>query len=228
MSHAGSIGPRELTRGQRDAANLYVAHSSRLRRDVEIIGPASYEFWLLIEWDLSVSSYCERPNISTQHTRSTRTKPSQHAEPDFWIKEGGAPYFVQLASHKALVQGDRGAWLPAFGTGTAEDLLVEGLELRWIPDTYLRGRVVGIRNRKHLIHYVTEYDARPKEDLYDQVYDYIASGRSRSWLEIEQSFQFRSTHSVRTVIAKLIFDGKLRADLETRLVSFSTVLENAR
>lgn len=223
-----SMHPRELTRGQRDAANLYVAYSVKLRRYVEVIGPASYEFWLLLEWDTAVTSFCERPDVETLQDRSNAEGATKHLQPDFWIrKKNQTPYFVRLAARDALTLTDDGRWKPLMA-GSPEASPMDGLDLRWVTDTYLQDNAIGIRNRKRLIHYVTEYAARPHDDLYELIYRYIAHGRPRTWSEVEDAFHEQTSHAVRAVVAKLLYDGRLHASLDSQAVSPMLLLEDGR
>lgn len=210
--------PRPLTRGQHDKLNLYVARSIRLARTAEIAGPASYELWLLLEWDASIQAVCERPQ-TWMNTDSARDLP------DFWIKPTKRdPYYASLVAADYLIRDATGALVPRTSNDLSGLHRVDGLAMIWIPDAVLRERVIGIRNCKYLLPFATEASLYPDFKLRESALRIVKKRREISWRSLEHDLHEYGTHRVRCEIAFLLHQGHIRTNWDTDLVSDATTL----
>jgi hypothetical protein len=209
---------RVLTRGKRDALNLYIARSVRLGRVVELVGPANYELWMLLEWQTDLAAFTERPVVYGNESEST-------VRVDFWIKpKGAAAYYAILASADCLRRNQSGVVTPTFESNVPDVHSVAGTELRWIPDTYLRDNIVAIRNRKFLMPYATEAALYPQIALRESIQRKVKIRSPISWRNIEASFQSNLRHSVRCELSFLLHKGTLRANIDTDIASDDTAV----
>lgn len=213
--HSPTVRP--LTRGQRDAANLYTAWSVRLARTVELVGPASYEYWILLEWAPDLTNFCERPAVNGDST-------SQPLAPDFWLNpRGRAPYYANLIPDGCLARFSDGQPVPTFAVG-GDVATLNGLKRTWVSDRVLRDRVVGIRNRKFLNPFAAEAAERPDLSRREAIRRLVKVRGISSWRDIENGFNQASRYRVRCELALLLHRGILHADLDENLVTDALLL----
>jgi len=206
-----------LTRGQRDAVNLYIAWSIRLGRSLELIGPAAYEYWLLLEWDSHIRAFCERPIVLGE-------LPERVLMPDFWVCPGGkVPHYISLVADDSITRFKDELPRPTFDLEEDPHTL-NGTPRFWVSDKILRDSVIGLRNRKYLTPYAAEAAQRPDLPRRDAVRRLAKVRGSCSWLDFERSFDESMRHMVRCELAYLLHKGDLVVDLDTEFVSAHSIV----
>lgn len=210
--------PRPLTRGQHDRLNLYAARSIRLDRTIEVVGPASYELWLLLEWDASLQAVCERPLV-------LHDDDDHHHEPDFWIKpKGGAAYYASIVANDYLARDASGCLVPREEVTTGNVRQVGGLAMQWISDGVLRDRIIAIRNVKYLHPYATEASLWPDLKVREAAFRRVKTRGSVSCLNVETDLHDYGTHRVRCELALLLHQGRITTPFEIDLFSSANIL----
>ena len=75
--------PMPLDLHEKKFKNYWISNSYKLNRRVEVVGQLDYEYFLLLEYDRNVISYCERPLKSKVILNNKRV----NIIPNFWIKQ---------------------------------------------------------------------------------------------------------------------------------------------
>lgn len=74
--------PIPLTKSEKTGVGYWEAYSPKLKRDVTLLGDLEYDYWLFIETDPRILSYCERPIL----IESSFTSKIITSVPSYWVK----------------------------------------------------------------------------------------------------------------------------------------------
>lgn len=80
--------------------NHWQSFSPKMKRDVSFSSQLNYEYWLLLEIDHSISSFCERP----LQTKVLINKKTYNIKPDFWIDKSEESYFIFINYNQEVTQ----------------------------------------------------------------------------------------------------------------------------
>ncbi|MEB1806016.1 MAG: Tn7 transposase TnsA N-terminal domain-containing protein [Bacillaceae bacterium] len=85
--------PIPIKRNDEFYSNYWEGYSPKLKRDVDFFGDLRYEYWLLIETNPDIVSFCERP-ISIEGVINGKKRRTQF---DMWLKwKDGRDFFVKV------------------------------------------------------------------------------------------------------------------------------------
>lgn len=206
--------PRKISDAQFGRSNVFVAWSGRLDRRVQLIGPAQYDAWLVLEFDPDVAWFCERPPIDIE----LMPLDGKRRPLDFWARRRSGKQFG-VALHDAALARDKKCPL---------DLLkrsVEASKLKceiWQASD-MRSRLIYVRNLKELQPFIA-MNQPADEQLATALITHLERVKRASWSEVMTLFTSRFEGVVNTEIARLIHSGRITANLADHALASNTVL----
>lgn len=200
------FSPTKLSPSEFMRSNVFVAWSRRVDRDVELIGPHMYDAWLILEFDPSISWFCERPPVQITLLGLKRTRAI-----DFWIQR-------RSGEHKGIV-----LHASAGSKECAVDLLQRSITASKLnceiwPTADLKHRAVYVKNLKALQPFIA-MSASSNEKLASSIIEKIQKLGNLTWSEVRRSFLSHFEDEVNAEIARLIHAGRIAADLEAQPLS---------
>ncbi|WP_025677226.1 hypothetical protein [Paenibacillus massiliensis] len=75
--------PIPLTKSEKTGVGYWEGYSPKLKRDVTLLGDLEYDYWLFIETDPRILSYCERPILIESSSFTSKIITSV---PSHWVK----------------------------------------------------------------------------------------------------------------------------------------------
>jgi len=212
---AESLSPRPFRKGEFDRSNVFVVYSRKVEREIKVIGPANFDAWLLIEFDVDIINFCERPPLDLT---LMPTKEGKHRPYDFWVlhRRGG--------QHGLIVydpQLPRDGRLPVDLLKRSVAEVDRAVEIWFASD--LRARSTLIRNLKQLQPYVAMDHALDRA-LRSQILERVNAGKEVTWSDIHQSAKLWYSGLISAELARLIHSGNVVADLSQAPLSMSTRL----
>jgi hypothetical protein len=137
--------PLPIKRNESFIKNYWESYSPRLQRDVYFLGQLNYEFWLMLEINTEISTYCERPTI----IKGVHNKRRFEITPNFWVQyKNGEESFVILEYEKAKK--------PKFDINLLEEWCYkQNKKLEVIKETYILQNQLIINNSKRLISFLS-------------------------------------------------------------------------
>ena len=212
------LSPRPFRKGEFDKSNVFVAYSRKVEREIKVIGPANFDAWLSIEFDVDIDIFCERPPLDLA---LMPVKEGKHRPYDFWVRHRRGRQHGLIVYDPQLPR-DRRMPIELLKRSAAEvDRAVE----IWLASD-LRARSTLIRNLKQLQPYVS-MDAALDSTLRCQILECVNTGKEITWSDVLRDAKLWYEGSINAELARLIHSGRVGADLSQSPLSMSTRL-NAR
>lgn len=211
---AHQLAPVELSRGEFDSNNVFIAYSRKIGREIMVIGPACYDVWLILEFDVNVLEFCERPplGLSLLPLKDEKTRPF-----DFWIR-------YRNGRRRGIIVAD-----PHHGSPDL-DLMKRSIDTTKEPvdiwlTTDLSARLVFLRNLKQLAPFVgcdRFGDARLQTSILEQF-----GSMPLSWSQVRARCRAAAPSAVDAALAHLIHAGQLTAELNEHALDGDSQLARA-
>lgn len=206
--------PLKIGQGEFLRSNVFISWSPKLDREVRLIGPSSFDAWLLIEFTPDIVEFCERPPSALQLSPNSDAARNF----DFWFRsKSGVLAYVILYD-------------PEFGRDNqvSPQLLERAIRRSGITChvwhiSDLRRRFVFLRNLKQLLPYVAG-PSQAEPWVLDRMKDFLQVHGRASWLDLMAAVPTQPVHVLHSAIAWLIHKGAAFADLDQFPLCDSTVL----
>jgi len=179
-----------------------------------LIGPSSFDAWLVLEFDPDVIEFCERP---PKHLTLSQNDDKVRVL-DFWIRrKSGAQAGVILYDP---VMG-RDADLPMELLQRAIHRSETSCSVWNVAD--LRHRWTYLRNLKQLLPFLSNTPA-VEAWVVEAMKSHVERHGRASWLDLVSLVPTQSAYAANTAIAWLIHQGHVKGDLEEQILSNGTQL----
>jgi hypothetical protein len=199
--------------------NRFFVFSKRLQREVRLYNKLHYDHWALIETDLTVVDYCERPHKIVVSVAGEIIETTF----DMWIKTNTSEHFLFIKYSYEMDSDDKRA-----KPKTIKELLAQQLwckdrnkEHRVVTQEDVRGNPILLANKKLLIPFYT-----PMSELKDKLYYSIINRTSEQPINIrhlESSFQLEhDSATIRNKIYAMIFHNILLFNADCEVISSQT------
>lgn len=210
-----AFSPRQFTRNEFTAKDLYITYSPRQERVICVEGVAKFGKWLLFEFDPSIAHCVERP-------RSLELDERRHIELDFWTREkNGEETFWALLSQDET-RADLGGRAPKEKLAWEKAADAAGIRLRFIIEEDLLVQSTRIANYFRMLSHVQasrriSHRMQIKSRIHELVFEY----HKLSFRQIDASLNDFPAKEVRAVTCSLIHGGSLFIK-ERELISDNT------
>lgn len=210
-----SLSPRQFRKGEFDRSNVFVAYSRKVDREIKVIGPTNFDAWLLLEFDVDIINFCERPPLDLALMPA---KEGKHRPYDFWVRHRRGRQHGLIVYDPQLPRDCRLS-VDLLKRSAAE--LDPALEI-WLASD-LRARSILIRNLKQLQPYVA-MDHVIDRELRSKILERVDAGIEATWSDIHRSAKLWFSGLINSELARLIHSGRVAADLSQSPLSMSTRL----
>jgi hypothetical protein len=202
--------PVPIVRSSSFYKNYWEGYSPKLGRDVCFLGQLNYEFWLLLEINHEIVSFCERPKqITGVHNRK-----KYDIIPNFWVRnKNGRESFILI--------DERGGNKPKQSFVFFEEWCEQNSKnLTVIKKEDLLDKQILVNNSKRILPYLAKNN--PIEIDVFKVNQIIKKEKQTITNIIDQLHSSISSQRVIEVIYYLIYHNKVSSNIYERLIGVNT------
>ncbi|MNW37250.1 hypothetical protein D3C74_142890 [compost metagenome] len=192
----------------------FFVFSRRLNREVRLYGKLQYDHWAMVETDLSIKDYCERPKKIVVSVAGEIIETVF----DMWVKTSAYEEFIFVSNaHELDINGNR------VKQRKIKELLAQQIwckqmkqNHRVVTDENIRLNPILLANKKTLIPYFVEENELNNE-LCQRIIDKLRN-QTMSIREIERISGFHNI-SVRNQIFAMIYHGIIEFNQNHEIIS---------
>ncbi|MBT2765915.1 hypothetical protein [Paenibacillus sp. ISL-20] len=195
----------------------FFVFSRRLKREVKLYGKLQYDHWAMVETDLSVQDYCERPKKIVVSVAGEIIETIF----DMWVKTSTNEEFIFVSNAHDINFNDNRSKQKKIKELLAQQIWCKEMKQnhRVVTEKDIRHNPILLANKKTLIPYFL-----PKNELNNELYQKITDtvrSQSMSIREIEKIPGFHAI-SVRNQIYAMIYHGILKFNHNHEFISSLT------
>ncbi|MHB0865034.1 PDDEXK family nuclease [Paenibacillus sp. SEL3] len=194
--------------------NRFFAFSRRLKREIRLYSPLQYDNWVMVETDLSVEYYCERPKKIVVSVAGEIIETVF----DMWIKTEKEEIFIFLRNAYEININDHRVKQKALKELLAQQIWCKEMKYkhRIITDEDIRSNLILLANKKTLIPYYM-----PINELRNELYPLIIDKLCNEPTAIRELEKIPGFHpiTVRNHIYAMIYYGIIKFNQNHEIIS---------
>lgn len=202
--------PIPIKRREQYYSNYWEGYSPKLKRDVNFFGDLNYHFWLLVETNPEIASFCERP-LSIEGVLNGKKMSSQF---DMWLKwKDGKDTFVKViysSKNSSLLRNLEETWCNTNGfeyiIQTEKDISKNSIELS---------------NKKQLIRVIGR-NSDPIETDVQRIKRLIAHDKTSIRSIMEKVNGECSLERIKKAVYWMIYQGIIQSNINERALSLES------
>jgi hypothetical protein len=213
------FSPRALSRPERRRGDLYLFHSPKLSRTVELIGCLNMAIALRLEFDTQVVTYVERPRRLSLASGVT-------IEFAYWTREGKGleRFWLPVAAGDTLHHPTSSRREHRQARDLVEAAQAAHIAVEFLFEEDLRRQSATLSTWYRLLPYVQTAQTLPHRESLRQHLHALFRTQARATVEqLERELQAFQAADVRAAIFDLVHSGELVLMDSTRLGRFSVI-----
>lgn len=202
--------PIPTKRSSKFGNNYWEAYSPKVKRNVRLFSDLEYDFWVLIETNPKISTFCERPLEIEQFYNGKLVK----VMVDMWIEwENGDEQFFEIKYSNQSRNSDR-----ATRKTLVQQQWCTNHEINFVIKTEkdIRGNNILLSNMKTILPYICNRRHPVETDLH-KVKRQLSKIKRCSIAELDRQLDVDPIR-IRESIYWLLYHGQLQANTDTKLI----------
>lgn len=190
-------------------SNYWEAYSIKLNRNVNFFGDLRYEYWLLVETNPEIISFCERPIKIEKVINGKKEK----TYIDMWLKwNDGREMFV-----KVVYTNKSNHPLRSIEQSWCQE---NGIDYLIITDKDIRTNSVNLANSKHLVSSLPR--RTPSEIDILKIKKLIGKEKTTINKIFQQLLESMPLQRLKEALFWMIYQGKVRSNIDKSILNMET------